>query len=104
MPVQIKLFSYFKSFYQLCLIAFRIIKGNLHFSHLLEDVFLGKDIIISQKGFSKNENSAKNFFANLKRCCCFFKKLKNLKDRLYESWIIPNIYVGSSEWGTSIIY
>ena len=41
--------SYFKSLYQLHSIAFFVKKGNLHFSYVFEDVFYGKDLVITSE-------------------------------------------------------
>ena len=46
--VQIKLLSYFKSLYQLDLIAYCVKKGNLHSSHVLDGMF-GKDLFFTKK-------------------------------------------------------
>ena len=45
----IKVLSYFKSLYQLHLIAYCVKKSKLNFSSVLEDGLLGKDIVISPK-------------------------------------------------------
>ena len=47
LPIPIKLLIYFKSLYQLHLIAYCVKKGILHFSHVLEDGLLGKYLVVT---------------------------------------------------------
>ena len=51
---------YFKSLYQLHLIAYCVKKGNLHFSYVLEDGLLGKYLVITPHK-SKLKNHNRNF-------------------------------------------
>ena len=48
-PLQIKLLIYFKSSYQLDLIAYCVKKGNLLLSHVLDYGLLGKYLVFTPK-------------------------------------------------------